>query len=166
MLRALCKFYARLYVWGPRGVVKKQWKILWKFCKKILRKHRYAENRVAELELQRDSQRKGVVDDSEELSAYVTNGWSADSYKFRNPFFFNTVLSHWVFVAQFLDQWHSKIRPVHGLETLHNKHPIREHNIQEQILSTASLWKPKNSHSKNYNWQGTNLHIASIIQWE
>ena len=61
MLQAFCKFYARLYVWGPRGVVKKQWKILWKFCKKILRKHRCAENRVAELELWRDSQRGKVL---------------------------------------------------------------------------------------------------------
>jgi hypothetical protein len=54
--------------------------------------------------MKRQSTRKGVVDNSEVLSAYITNGWSADSKKFRNPTFCNTVLSHWEFVAQSLDQ--------------------------------------------------------------
>jgi len=85
--------------------------------------------------MERQSKGKGVVDNSDVLTEYVTIGWSADSKKFRNPFFCNTVLSHWVFVSQCLDQWPSKIRPVHGLETLHNKHPIREHNIQEEQMS-------------------------------
>jgi len=54
--------------------------------------------------MKRQSKRKCVVDNSEILSAFVTNGWSADSKKFRNPIFCNTVLSHWVFVVQCLDQ--------------------------------------------------------------
>jgi len=47
--------------------------------------------------MKRQSKRKGVVDNSEVLSAFGTNVWSADSKKFRNPFFCNIVLGHWVF---------------------------------------------------------------------
>jgi hypothetical protein len=54
--------------------------------------------------MKRQSKRKGVVDNSEVLSAFVTNGWSADIKKFKNQFFCNTVLSHWELVAQCLDQ--------------------------------------------------------------
>jgi hypothetical protein len=54
--------------------------------------------------MERQSKGKGVVDNSDVLTEYVTIGWSADSKKFRNPFFCNTVLSHWVFVSQCLDQ--------------------------------------------------------------
>jgi hypothetical protein len=82
--------------------------------------------------MKRQSKRECVVEDSELLSAFGTNGWSADSKKFKIQFFCNTVLSHWVFVVQSLDQWPSKIRPVHGLETLNNKHQIRDHNNKKK----------------------------------
>jgi len=54
--------------------------------------------------MKRMSKRKCVVDNREILSAFFTNGCSADNKIFRNPFFCNTVLSHWEFVAQSLDQ--------------------------------------------------------------
>jgi len=54
--------------------------------------------------MERQSKWKGVVDNSDVLTEFVTNGWSADSKIFRIPFFCNTVLSHLVFVSQCLDQ--------------------------------------------------------------
>jgi hypothetical protein len=81
--------------------------------------------------MKRQSKRKGVVNNSEVLSAFGTNVWRADSKKFKIQFFCNNVLSHWVFAVQCLDQLPSKTRTVDGLETLYNKHPIRGHNIQE-----------------------------------
>ena len=89
------------------------------------------------------------MDNSEILTAHVL---SVGSKKLRNPFFCNTVLSHWMFVAHCLDQRPSTIRSVHDLETLHNKHPIWEHNIlEEQISQMHHFGSPKKSCGDNYN---------------
>jgi len=58
--------------------------------------------------------------------------------------FCNALLSHWVSVANCLDQRLSNIRPVYDIETHHNKHPIREHNIlEEQISQLHHFGSPK-----------------------
>jgi len=36
---------------------------------------------------------------------------------------------------------------VYGLETLHNKHPIREHNIQEEQISQLHLFGSPKTHT-------------------
>lgn len=125
------------------------------------------ENRAAELGSRRGSQRGKLLCITVKYWLHMLHMDGQRIVRNLEPYSSAIFCCHWKFFAQRLDHWPSKIRPLHGLETLCNKHTMMEHNIQEEWSSKLHHFASLKTHLvwNCYKWQWTNLHITGIIWW-